>query len=94
MAAELDARAHPPRDVGSTSGPGSAEELTRSNVDRVQALETAEHGKATTADRVADAITSFSGSIRFVWITVVLVGSWVVFNLALPEPARPNRWAL
>jgi uncharacterized membrane protein len=37
---------------------------------------------------VADAITSFSGSIRFVWITVLLVGGWVGFNLALPEAAR------
>jgi uncharacterized membrane protein len=37
---------------------------------------------------MADAITSFSGSIRFVWINVLLVGGWVGFNLALPKPAR------
>ena len=73
-------------DSGSASEPGSVEEVTRRNVDRVLALEAAEHEKATSADRVADAITSFSGSIRFVWITVVLVGGWVVFNLALPGP--------
>jgi uncharacterized membrane protein len=88
MATHPDARAQPTRDSGNASGPGSGEELTRRNVERVLALEAGEHAKATTADRVADAITSFSGSIRFVWITVVLVGSWVVFNLALPEPAR------
>jgi uncharacterized membrane protein len=88
MAADPEAPASPVPDVASTSRPGSAEELTRSNVDRVQALEAAEHGKATTADRVADAITSFSGSIRFVWINVLLVGGWVGFNLALPKPAR------
>lgn len=73
-------------DSGDTPEPSTVEELTRRNVDRVLAIEAAEHGKATTADRVADAITSFSGSIRFVWITVVLVGSWVVFNLAVPGP--------
>ena len=51
-------------------------------------LEAAEHAKATLADRVADAITAFSGSIRFVWITVISVASWVAINLALPKPDR------
>jgi uncharacterized membrane protein len=88
MATHDDPRAQPTRDSGNASGPGSGEELTRRNVDRILALEAAEHGKATTADRVADAITSFCGSIGFVWITVVLVGSWVGFNLALSGAAR------
>ena len=88
MAADPDAGAQPTSDSGNASGPGSAEELTRSNVDRVLALEAAEHGKATTADRVADAITSFCGSIRFVWINVLSVGGWVGFNLALPKAGR------
>jgi uncharacterized membrane protein len=73
---------------GRTPVPHSAEELTRRNVDRVVALEEAEHAKATIADRVADTITTFSGSIRFVWITVVLVAGWVVMNLALPKAER------
>jgi uncharacterized membrane protein len=88
MAVNPDARAQPARDSSNTSVPGSGEEMTPHNVDRNLALEAADHGKATVADRVADAITSFSGSMRFVWITVVSVGGWVVFNLALPEPAR------
>jgi uncharacterized membrane protein len=88
MAATPGGRPQPPDDAGSPSGSGSAEELTRRNVDRVLALETAEKGKATTADRVADAITSFSGSIRFVWVNVLLFAGWVVFNLALPKPRR------
>jgi uncharacterized membrane protein len=60
----------------------------RRNVERVMALEAAEHGKATTADRVADAITAFSGSIRFVWITVLTVGGWIAANLLLPKRDR------
>ncbi len=68
--------------------PGSVEELTRRNVERIQALEAAEHGKATTADRVADAITRFSGSIIFVWITVLMIGGWVAWNLLLPRHDR------
>jgi uncharacterized membrane protein len=57
----------------------------RRNVERVMALESAEHEKATTADRIADAITAFSGSIRFVWITVLTVGGWIAANLLLPR---------
>ena len=71
-----------------TSQPHSAAELMRRNVERVMALEAAEHGKATTADRVADAITAFSGSIRFVWITVLTVGGWIAANLLLPKRDR------
>jgi uncharacterized membrane protein len=88
MAATPGGRPQPPDDSGSPSGSDSAEELTRRNVDRVLALETTEKGKATTADRVADAITSFSGSMRFVWVNVLLFAGWVVFNLALPKPRR------
>jgi uncharacterized membrane protein len=67
------------------SQPHSAAELMRRNVERVMALESAEHEKATTADRIADAITAFSGSIRFVWITVLTVGGWIAANLLLPR---------
>jgi len=52
------------------------------------ALEASEHQKATTADRIADAITAFSGSIRFVWITTVLVGGWIAANFLLPGQDR------
>ena len=63
------ARPEPP-----DAGARSAEELTRRNVERIQALEREEHGKATTADRVADTVASFVGSITFVWVTVLLIG--------------------
>jgi len=70
------------------SRPITAGELTRRNVERVMALESSEQAKATAADRVADAITTFSGSIRFVWITVILVGGWIAANLMLPRHDR------
>ena len=68
--------------------PGTVEELTQRNVERIQALEAAEHEKATQADRVADAITRFSGSIMFVWVTVLLIGGWMACNLLLPRHER------
>lgn len=70
------------------SQPHSAADLTRHNVERVMALETAEHQKATTADRIADAITAFSGSVRFVWITLAIVGGWIGTNALLPGRDR------
>ena len=70
------------------SQPQSAADLTQRNIDRVMALEASEHQKATTADRIADAITAFSGSIRFVWITTVLVGGWIAANFLLPGQDR------
>ncbi|HTK43500.1 MAG TPA: DUF1003 domain-containing protein [Gemmatimonadales bacterium] len=66
----------------------SAEELTRRNVERVSALEAAEHRKATAGDRIADIITNFSGSMTFVWLNVLSIAVWMVVNLALPHPRR------
>jgi uncharacterized membrane protein len=78
----------PPRPEQPASDARSVEELTRRNVERIQALEREEHGKATTADRVADAIANFVGSIAFAWVTVVLIGGWVVGNLLVPPDDR------
>lgn len=44
-------------------------------------------------ERIADAITSFTGSMPFVYIHLVLFGSWILVNLAwLPilEPFDPS----
>jgi uncharacterized membrane protein len=78
----------PPRPEGRAGGAQSVEELTRRNVERIQSLEREEHGKATTADRVADAIANFVGSVAFVWVTVLLIGGWVVGNLLVPPDDR------
>jgi uncharacterized membrane protein len=66
----------------------AAEALTRRNVERIQALESQEHEKAKPSDRVADAIANFSGSIAFVWITVLLIGGWIGANMLLPRRDR------
>ena len=81
--------AKPERDqTGSASASSDAEALTRRNVERIQALEAREHDKAKPSDRVADAIANFSGSIAFVWITVLLIGGWIAANLLLPRRER------
>jgi uncharacterized membrane protein len=43
----------------------------------------------TVQDRVVDAITSFSGSIRFVYLHVLLFGGWLVINVGLIPGIKP-----
>jgi uncharacterized membrane protein len=86
MAAAPEARPEATSPSGNAPDAGSVEEVTRRNVERILALEAADQEKATTADRVAKAVTSFSGSMKFVWINALLMASWIVFNLALSEP--------
>jgi len=62
--------------------------LVQANVKRIAGLEAAEHAKATPAERVADAIAGFTGSMRFVWASVALIGGWIVLNLFLPKAER------
>jgi uncharacterized membrane protein len=88
MAAAPEGQLQATRPSGNDSEAGSVEELTRRNVERILALEAADKEKATTADRVAKAVTSFSGSMKFVWINALLIAGWVAFNLAPPEPRR------
>jgi uncharacterized membrane protein len=86
MAAASDAPLRAPRSSGEDPEAGSVEEVTRRNVDRILALEVSEEVKATITDRVARAVTSFSGSMRFVWVNTLLMAGWIVINLGLPEP--------
>jgi uncharacterized membrane protein len=86
MAAASEAPLRAPRSSGDDPEAGSVEEVTRRNVDRILALEASAQVKATTTDRVAKAVTNFSGSMRFVWVNALLMAGWIVVNLVLPEP--------
>jgi uncharacterized membrane protein len=88
MAAAPEARPEATSPSGNAPDAGSVEEVTRRNVERILALEAADQEKATTADRVAKAVTSFSGSMKFVWINALLIAGWVAFNLAMPVSRR------
>jgi uncharacterized membrane protein len=45
--------------------------------------------RKSTQDRIADAITAFAGSMRFVWLHAALFGGWIVWNSGLVPGARP-----
>src|SRR5256885_2876356 len=59
----------------------SVEELTQRNVETVSKLEEATREQRSHADRVAEVIAAFCGSMTFVWVHVIWFGGWIVFNL-------------
>lgn len=66
----------------------SVEELTRRNVETILRLEEATRADRNGFDRMADAITSFCGSMRFVVFHIVWYGVWIIGNTALPTGSR------
>jgi uncharacterized membrane protein len=44
-----------------------------------------ERARRSAQDRAADAITRFSGSMRFVYLHVVWFGVWIVLNVVMPN---------
>jgi uncharacterized membrane protein len=58
----------------------SVEELTEQNVETVKRLEEAAKDQRTPADRIAEAIANFCGSMTFVWVNLAWFGSWILLN--------------
>jgi len=70
--------------------PKTVDQLTAQNVSTIADLEKAAHSKQTFADKVADRITRFCGSMPFVWVHVVWFTVWIIGNTALPiKPIDP-----
>jgi len=70
--------------------PASVEALTERNVKTIAELEKAAHAQQSRADRIADAITRFCGSMPFVWVHVVWFTVWIAANSAfLSKPIDP-----
>src|SRR5215212_3835028 len=66
--------------VGRQSSPDLAQVVDR-NIQALLAHRREQEGSRSREERIADAITRFTGSIRFVYIHLVLFGSWIVINL-------------
>jgi uncharacterized membrane protein len=61
---------------------GLSEALER-NIQALAARRAAERAAATRQERLAEAITRFSGSMLFVYLHLALVGGWVTINTGL-----------
>lgn len=61
--------------------PKTVTDLTERNVTTIAQLEEAAKEQRTRADRLAEHIADFCGSIAFVWVHIVWFGGWVLVNL-------------
>jgi uncharacterized membrane protein len=68
----LDSDYHKPRTV---------EDVTERNVQTIAKLEEAAKANRSHANRLADKVASFCGSMTFVWVHVIWFGGWVILNL-------------
>ena len=59
----------------------TAADLTRENVQAMHRLDELAIQKRSTADRVAEFVARFCGSIAFVWIHAILFTAWIVWNV-------------
>ena len=77
--------------VGRQSSPDLAQVVDR-NIKALLEHRREQEGSRSWEERIADAITRFTGSMRFVYIHLVLFGSWIVINLGwIPGIPRFDR---
>jgi uncharacterized membrane protein len=68
-------------DDSSYRRPRSAADVTRDNVRAMRKLEDLAVANRTLADRIAEFVAKFCGSITFVWIHTALFGAWLAWNV-------------
>ena len=59
------------------------------NIQALQARRKREEVEATLQDRIADRITRFTGSLRFVYLHLLLFGGWILINLGWFPVVKP-----
>lgn len=62
--------------------------VLRRNIEAMRAQRTREEAEASFAQRLAERITRFTGSLTFVGIHVALIAAWVAINLGWAPPVR------
>lgn len=63
------------------SASGQFSRVLSRNIDGLIAMRQEEERRRSTQERISDAITRFTGSLRFVYIHAVLFGGWIAWNL-------------
>ena len=65
----------------SSQHPQTAEDVVQRNIDTIIQLEKAARAHRTVTDRIVDAISTFCGSLAFVWVHLGWFGLWIGTNL-------------
>ena len=68
---------------------GQMTRTLRDNIDRLSARAERQAAHAPAGDRIADAITRFAGSMRFVVLHALVFGGWIVWNLGWIPGLKP-----
>lgn len=71
----------PDASVDTPARASSVEELTEQNVQTIVQLEEAARRGRSPADKVADAVARFCGSVTFLWTHVAIFGVWITVNI-------------
>jgi uncharacterized membrane protein len=69
--------------------PGSLNRTLTRNIEALQQRRLEESRSAATQDKIADAVTRFTGSLYFVYLHVALFGVWILGNLGWIPGVRP-----
>ncbi len=72
------------RHCESKATPNSVDQLTQQNVEAVAKLEAATKTSLSLADRTANRINMFCGSMAFVYIHIAWYAAWILLNTVLP----------
>ena len=69
--------------------PANLASVLNRNIDALQERRRGEERKASTQDKIAEAITRFTGSMAFVYIHLVVFGLWIAFNAGVVPGFKP-----
>ena len=70
-----------PKIVEDAGGPAGLSSALRRNIEALRERRKQELRKAGREDKLADAITAFTGSMRFVYLHLVIYGAWIASNV-------------
>jgi uncharacterized membrane protein len=63
------------------AGEGELSSALRNNIEALRERREQEKRNASREEKLADAITAFTGSMRFVYLHLVIYGAWIAWNL-------------
>ena len=69
--------------------PDGLNSALRRNIEALRQRQQAVEASATLEERLASSITRFSGSMRFVYVHLVIYGTWIVLNLGWVPGSQP-----
>ncbi|MGK6324628.1 DUF1003 domain-containing protein [Sphingomonas sp. DT-51] len=70
-------------------GPNALSEALTRNIEALETRRRTEEASASRQDRIAQAITNFTGSMRFVYLHLVIYSGWIIVNSGLLPGLTP-----